>query len=117
MKQVIQLNDEGYVIGTTYADESPLEPGVYHIPRNCIDAPLPNVPENCLVKWNGTDFVVEPILEEIIPEPEPLTYKQKRALAYPSLSDQLDIIYWDQIKGTSVWLNMITEVKNSIPKE
>lgn len=118
MKQVVQLNEDGYVIGLAIADESPLEPGVYHIPRNCIDAELPNIPNNKNAKWTGSEFIFEDIIvEPIEPPPTPLTYKEKRAAEYPTLSDQLDMLYWDKINGTNNWIDSITRVKILFPKE
>ena len=48
---------------------------------------------------------------------EELTYIQKRLAEYPSIGDQLDMIYWDQINGTQLWKEKITEIKNKYPKE
>ena len=48
--------------------------------------------------------------------PEP-SYAEKRAAAYPSLGDQLDMIYWDKINGTNQWQETITAVKTKYPKE
>lgn len=67
MKQVIQLNQAGYYVGVTVADESPLEPGVYLLPGGAIDAPVPSVPEGKCAKWVG-EWVLEDIKQ---PEPEP----------------------------------------------
>lgn len=47
--------------------------------------------------------------------PEP-TYDTKRAAEYPSITDQLDMIYWDNIRGTNTWRDTITEIKNKYPK-
>lgn len=118
MKTVVQLNEDGYVIGFTVADESPLEPGVYHIPRNCIDTELPNIPVNKNVKWNGSEFIFEDIIvENIDTQSIPLTYKEQRVAEYPNLVDQLDMLYWDKINGTNNWIDSITYVKNLFPKE
>ena len=60
-KSVYQLNDEGYLIGVTVAFESPLEPGVYHIPRGCVDTnlPLPELTQqDDVIKWTGSEWVV-----------------------------------------------------------
>ena len=43
-------------------------------------------------------------------------YKFKRVEAYPSISDQLDMIYWDKINGTTIWVDAITAVKTLYPK-
>ena len=41
-KQVVQLDDNGYYSGQTYADRSPLEPGVWLIPAGCVDTAPPD---------------------------------------------------------------------------
>jgi len=40
-------------------------------------------------------------------------YKQQRAQAYPSIADQLDLIYHD---GIDAWKEVITQVKEEYPK-
>ncbi len=45
-----------------------------------------------------------------------LSYKVLRSNEYPSIEDQLDMIYWDKNNGTNNWLNKITEIKNKYPK-
>ena len=45
-----------------------------------------------------------------------LDYKIKRIQAYPSLSDQLDMQYWDKKNGTTTWVDAITKVKSDNPK-
>lgn len=47
--------------------------------------------------------------------PEP-SYSEKRASEYPSIQDQLDMIYWDKVNGTNLWQDKITEIKNKYPK-
>lgn len=64
---VCQLDNQGYFIGITTADESPLEPGVYLLPSGCIQTNIPNVPDGKLAKWNN-GWVFEDIPQ---PEPEP----------------------------------------------
>lgn len=62
-KTAYQLNRAGLLIGTTVADESPLEPGVWHVPANCtlIDPPS-EIPEGKWPRFNGTawDLVAKP---------------------------------------------------------
>ena len=39
-----------------------------------------------------------------------------RIREYPPIQRQLDMIYWDKINGTNKWVETITEIKNSTPK-
>ena len=43
-------------------------------------------------------------------------YKQKRREAYPSLSEQLDQLYWDKVNETTKWQEAIAKVKADNPK-
>jgi len=43
-------------------------------------------------------------------------YKKKRREAFPSLSDQLDMQYWDKKNGTTTWVDAIAKVKSDNPK-
>lgn len=44
------------------------------------------------------------------------TYKELRMIEYPSITEQLDMIYHDKINNTNNWINKITEIKNKYPK-
>lgn len=48
---------------------------------------------------------------------DPDQYKYDRASAYPSMSEQLDMQYWDKINGTTTWADTIAAVKAKYPKE
>jgi hypothetical protein len=118
MKQVIQLNEAKYFVGLAFADESPLEEGVFLLPAGCVDAPVPNIPEGKMAKWEG-EWVYEDIPEpETIEEPEPieLTYAEKRAIEYPSINEYLDGI----VKGNQAQINKYIAdclaVKQKYPK-
>jgi len=39
-----------------------------------------------------------------------------RVKSYPSIGDQLDMIYKDKINGTSIWQTSISNAKSSTPK-
>ena len=118
MKQVVQLDFDGYFIGTTIADESPLEPGVFLLPAGTVDTPPPIVPEGKRAKWIG-EWLIEdiplPPEPELEPEPE-LTYAEKRAMEYPPMADYLDGV----VKGDQAQINKyITDclaVKAKYPK-
>lgn len=43
-------------------------------------------------------------------------YKQQRALEYPPLAEQLDMLYHDRINNTDTWMEAIQAVKNKYPK-
>ena len=43
-------------------------------------------------------------------------YKSKRRESYPSLSEQLDMQYWDKKNGTTTWVDAIAKVKSDNPK-
>lgn len=89
-KPVCQLDHDGYFVGMTVADESPLEPGVWLTPARAVDVAAPEVPEGYRAKWNGVSFDLEEIPAEPEPEPEqpaPLTLAERRA------------IRWEQIKA------------------
>ena len=45
-----------------------------------------------------------------------LTYQTDRARAYPEVSEQLDMQYWDEVNGTSTWKDAIAKVKADNPK-
>ena len=42
--------------------------------------------------------------------------RSQRANSYPSIQDQLDMLYWDKVNGTDNWLNSISSVKSKYPK-
>jgi hypothetical protein len=43
-------------------------------------------------------------------------YKKIRKAAYPSIEEQLDMIYWDKVNGTNLWQESIDSVKQQYPK-
>jgi hypothetical protein len=45
-----------------------------------------------------------------------LTYVELRAEAYPSLTEQADMAYWDRQNGTTTLDDAITAVKEAHPK-
>ena len=57
----------------------------------------------------------EYIIKELVTQE--LTYSDKRAMEYPSIQDQLDMIYWDKVNGTDNWSKTISEIKAKYPKE
>ena len=43
-------------------------------------------------------------------------YIQARQEAYGSVADQLDMQYWDEVNGTTVWKDHVAKVKSDNPK-
>ena len=43
-------------------------------------------------------------------------YIQARQEAYGSIAEQLDMMYWDNVNGTSTWQDHIAQVKSDNPK-
>ena len=46
-----------------------------------------------------------------------LDYRRKRMKEYPHWRTQLDMLYKDQVNGTTTWKDKITEIKDKHPKE
>ena len=49
-------------------------------------------------------------------EKDALAYQRKRRDEYPSIEEQLDIIFWDKKNGTTEWEDSIQVIKNKYPK-
>ncbi len=60
------------------------------------------------IKQDDGSFINPPSIE--------LTYVQERQKAYPSLTDQADMAYWDRKNGTTTLDDAITAVKSAYPK-
>jgi len=45
-----------------------------------------------------------------------LAYARERAKSYPSIQDQLDMQYWDNVNSTTTWKDAIAKVKSDNPK-
>lgn len=57
-KVVYQTDHQGIYTGTTVADQSPLEPGVWLIPGGCVEVAPPAVPEKKAALWNGRKWLL-----------------------------------------------------------
>jgi len=74
------------------------------------------------LNWLSTDKP-KPSREELEAECDRLhqvwlseQYKRDRAPEYPSIADQLDMLYWDKINDTDNWKTAIQTVKDKYPK-
>lgn len=84
--RVYQLNGAGLLIGETDAPESPLEPGVFHIPAGCTESPPPaEWTEDKWPRWNGSQWqLVNRPAEQV--EPSPLEKLQAFLAANPDVA-------------------------------
>ena len=65
-KTVYQTNQLGLYIGTTEADESPLEPGVFLIPGGCVEVEPPKIPANKGACWSNGKWVLVDYFDGLI---------------------------------------------------
>lgn len=72
------------------------------------------------IDWLNTDISKIPSVESILDEKErlqknydDLLYQRNRKESYPSIEDQLDMLYHQGYEG---WKEMINNVKNQFPK-
>jgi len=64
------------------------------------------------ITWLDTEQTI-PTKAELEAWVDPNAYKYKRALAYPPIADQLDLLYHG---GMDAWKAAITAVKEEFPK-
>lgn len=75
-----------------------------------------------ITKWAvvGKDKPTSEQLDALAAEADALLaqgqFVTARKNAYPSIGQQLDMIYWDGVNGTSVWRDTIAAVKAQNPK-
>jgi len=74
------------------------------------------------IRWDSDD-IDQPTDAEIAAEIVRLDdqhtakeYARNREADYPSVNDQLDMIYWDGVNGTTTWQDAIAAVKTAHPK-
>ena len=63
-KTVYQTNEDGYYVGETVAFESPLEPGIFHIPRGCTETKPPLITIKERHRLVNNNWIKEAILTE-----------------------------------------------------
>jgi len=60
---------------------------------------------------------IEAKMVEVQAEYDANQYQRDRATAYPTIQEQLDMQYWDNINGTTTWEDAIAKVKADNPKD
>ena len=74
-----------------------------------------------VIEWlEGTTPIpkadIEAKMVEVQAEYDANQYQRDRATAYPSIQEQLDMQYWDNVNGTTTWEDAIAKVKADNPK-
>lgn len=67
---------------------------------------------------NKNGYKINPkswIIEEVVTQTQ--TYRELRQNEYPSIGEQLDMIYWDKVNSTNLWQEKIAQIKAKYPKE
>ena len=59
---------------------------------------------------------VDSEIKRLQAEYEANQYQRDRAVAYPSIQEQLDMQYWDAVNGTNKWQEAVAKVKTDNPK-
>ena len=75
----------------------------------------------CEIEWhNGTTPIskadIEAKMVEVQAEYDANQYQRDRATAYPTIQEQLDMQYWDNVNGTTNWEDAIAKIKADNPK-
>ena len=75
---------------------------------------------NQIIWHNGTTPIpvadIEAKMVEVQAEYDANQYQRDRATEYPSIQEQLDMQYWDNVNGTTNWEDAIAKVKADNPK-
>jgi|TARA_R100000482_G_scaffold22998_1_gene6729 hypothetical protein len=71
--------------------------------------------DTCDIEWleDTTPISKDDIKIQI----EAMSYISQREKEYPSIQEQLDMQYWDNVNGTTTWQDTIAKVKSDNPKE
>lgn len=68
------------------------------------------------IRWIGEPVSSEELSGKINEMVAAESYRTDRRLEYPPLQEQLDMMYWDSVNGTSNWKDLIQSVKEKYPK-
>ena len=63
-----------------------------------------------------TDKQINDKVAELQADYDAKKYQRDRAVAFPSLQEQLDMQYWDKVNGTNKWQEAVAKVKADNPK-
>ena len=75
--------------------------------------------DTAVLTWSSSEISKADIktkMAELQTEYDNNKYQRDRAVAYPSIQDQLDMQYWDKVNSTTTWQDAIAKVKSDNPK-
>jgi hypothetical protein len=120
--QVYQTDNEGFFLGVTYADPSPLEDGVWLIPAGCVENPPPDFQVNQRARWVINKWVVEdippPPIPEQVPEPGPPTIEEIQSLRQSAYTREADPLFFEWQAGETTkeeWEAKRQEIRDRYP--
>jgi len=101
------------LISDEYFDETKYT--VFALDRDKYDSSLIYYLEDGEVKTKSGDTAARrKSVEEAKKEQAKTQYQRDRQ--YPSIGDQLDMQYWDEVNGTTTWKDAVAKVKSDNPK-
>jgi len=62
-----------------------------------------------------TNQYLDSELKPVIIDEKKVEKYDARLRNWPLIEDQLDMMYWDQVNGTTVWKDTITKIKEEFP--
>lgn len=123
---VSQLDDAGYFVSFTYADESPREPGVFPLPGGCVYEIPPEIPGGKRAKFDGAKFALEDVIatdEQVDQQPdsEPPSFEQMVAKMSAAIQKRLDDFaatrLYDNAASMAKYVNLSDSEIASLPTE
>ena len=70
------------------------------------------------IEWEDTTPIpvadIEAKMVEVQADYDAKQYQRDRV--YPSIQEQLDMQYWDNVNGTTTWKDAVAKVKSDTPK-
>jgi hypothetical protein len=69
------------------------------------------------VAFKPTEAEIDAEVIRLQEEYDALQYQRDRAVSFPTWQEQMDLQYWDQVNGTTLWKDAIAKVKSDNPKE
>jgi len=105
--------------GASYTIGQPLAPDADDV----VGITTSQFAEISLDNWNDPNGLEPPTSSELKAEYDrqisiyaSYAYERNRSSSYPSIEDQLDMLYWDKVNGTTTWQDKIAEIKSNNPK-